>query len=490
MKPVEYVPKLSILLEKEKRLKILVGGRGSTKSTFVADYVLACLELGQLWCCAREYQNTIEESVHRLLTDEVERLELAGFDSDKMHIYHASGGRNFYRGLARNPSGMKSSLTGVHGLWIEEGENLSEDSITKLSASLRPSAKDVQRRIAGEDILMPEIWITMNRGSSKDPISKHWLKRAEKELSRTGIYEDEYMIVVQINCDEVPKRWFVASGLEAERADDEKRLSKAAYDHKWNGAYSDTVEDAIIEPEWFDACIDAHKKLGFDPQGVEVVTHDPSDLGSDSKGLSYRHGVVFLDVRDRGTGDVNEGGDWAAEYALDKKPDWFIWDGDGMGVALRRQFDESFKGKRINLEMFRGSMAVDMPEALFQPSENAKAKTNRQTFKNKRAQYYWLLRERVRLTYEAIQTGKYIDPDELISFSSDIKDIGVLRSELCRIPKKPNGAGLIQIRSKEEMRKLGIESPNMADSVMMSFAIPHAKPKHKNTSPMPSANRW
>jgi phage terminase large subunit len=68
--------------------------------------------------------------------------------------------------------------------------------------------------------------------------------------------------------------------------------------------------------------------------------------------------------------------------------------------------------------------------------------------------------------------GEYSDPDNLISFSSSIKLLQMLRSELCRIPKKPNGAGMIQIMSKEDMRKLGIKSPNMADSVMMALDNP------------------
>ena len=65
--------------------------------------------------------------------------------------------------------------------------------------------------------------------------------------------------------------------------------------------------------------------------------------------------------------------------------------------------------------------------------------------------------------------GKYINPDELISISSDIKMLTQLKSEVCRIPKKPNGNGFIQIMTKEEMRRLKIMSPNMADSLMMSL---------------------
>jgi len=47
-----------------------------------------------------------------------------------------------------------------------------------------------------------------------------------------------------------------------------------------------------------------------------------------------------------------------------------------------------------------------------------------------------------------------------------------IRAEVCRIPRKPNGSGLKQILSKEEMKRLGIDSPNMADPMMMSLANP------------------
>ena len=65
------------------------------------------------------------------------------------------------------------------------------------------------------------------------------------------------------------------------------------------------------------------------------------------------------------------------------------------------------------------------------------------------------------------------DPAQMISFSSSIKDMQRLRSEVCRIPRKRNGNGKFQIMSKDDMKRLlQIDSPNMADSVMMSLAIP------------------
>ena len=64
---IEYVAKLHPVYTKDKRIKIVVGGRASTKSTGIADYVSGKISCGALWCCAREHMNSIEESVHRTM---------------------------------------------------------------------------------------------------------------------------------------------------------------------------------------------------------------------------------------------------------------------------------------------------------------------------------------------------------------------------------------------------------------------------------------
>jgi phage terminase large subunit len=470
---IEYCKKLTPIFTKPKRIKIVVGGRGSAKSTAVADYVAVQMMQGSLWCCAREQLNSIEESVHRTLLDEIDRLNLPGFQDTKTSITHASGGRCFYRGLARNITSLKSTLSGVDGLWIEEGEDLSSNTLRVLTASVRLNAKDTQRALEGEEVKMPEILITMNRGSRKDAMSEKFLKRAESELARCGYYEDELMMVVEVNYTDIPQDWFLLSGLEQERVNDEQNLSPAEYEHKWLGGYMDTVENAIIQPHWFDACIDAHIELGFKAEGQERVTYDPADSGDD-KAIAYIHGVVVKDVQQNHSGEIDTATDWATGYANNIKPDVFIYDAGGMGTGLKRQIATAFKGKRISIEPFNGASGPQNPDSTYDPvgeTQFVNPKSNKECFFNLRAQMYWALRDRIFKTYQAVIKGDYINPDDLISFSSKIEDINQLRAEVCRIPRKPNGAGKIQILSKVEMKKLDIDSPNMADAVMMSMRI-------------------
>lgn len=464
---LRVVDKIAALIPLKKRIKIVVGGRGSAKSIGVGDIMLMLADNGERICAAREFQNSIDDSVHENMKTAINRLGVEGFQPMRDEIRSQSGGEIFYKGLARNVTSLKS-IGNVNRLWIEEGESISANSLKILTPSIRSTAD--------EDSEAPEIWITMNRGSTNDAVAKKYLSRAEQALKRCGYYEDDLMVAVEVNWRDNP--WFPVE-LEQERLDDKENLSGAEYRHIWEGDYYDEVDDSIIPVEWFDAAIDAHEKLGFKPLGSKIVAHDPSDTGKDSKGLCCRHGSVILDIQEKTTGDVNEGSDWATDYAIANNADEYTWDCDGMGISLKRQVQEGLSGKRVNYAMFKGSESPDNPDEPYQKVgieiDPDKTRTNRQTFKNKRAQYYWKMRDRFYSTYRAVVKGEYIDPDKLISLSSEIDCLTALRSEVCRIPKKPNGNGMIQIMTKKEMwDKHKIPSPNMADALMMTMGEPVA----------------
>lgn len=469
--PIVLVPiKMERAVIIPKAVKILKGGRGSGKSESTAGIISARVkDYGVKALCAREFQNSINDSVHAIINRKVVDFGFIGFNLLDSKIDHENGGKVRYRGLARNPEGVKS-FDGFALGWVEEAQAMSKDSIELLEPTFRESGA--------------EIWYTLNPGSSADPISKEHLKPYETELLKNGYYEDDQVMIIEMNYRDNP--WFPEI-LDGKRKKNKEMWSTAKYQHVWEGAFSDEVENSIISSEWFDAAIDAHKKLGWEPTGRKIYSHDPSDLGNDDKGNSFRHGSLLLDCTHSDQGTVNDGCTIATGNAIQKDSEVFVWDGDGMGVALRQQVSTAFKGKKVEQVMFRGSNGVEWPDAIYQriDDNSAHAKTNKQTFKNRRSQAYWELAMRFYKTYLAVVHGKYCDPDEMISISSDIEHISKLRSELCRIPLKPNANGLIQIMTKEEMRRLGIESPNMADSVYMAFSISVTIPKIEYVMPTP-----
>jgi phage terminase large subunit len=202
-----------------------------------------------------------------------------------------------------------------------------------------------------------------------------------------------------------------------------------------------------------------------------MAAHDPSDTGPDSKGYAMRHGIVVLRVEEKTDGSVNEGGHWACGLANNDQVDTYTWDCDGMGAALTEQTANAFKGTNRVIAAFKGSETPDTPDAMYEPTD-ASIIQGRQTFKdtfhNKRSQYYFDLRDRIYRTYRAVEFKEYCDPDKLISFSSKIQLLSKVRAELCRMPVKPNGSGLLELYTKQAMKaKFKIQSPNLGDSVMM-----------------------
>lgn len=456
--------KLLPLITTPKRIKIVVGGRGSSKSIGVGDIMLMFADQGERICATREFQNSVDDSVHENLKEAIGRLGVGGFDPQAKKIISQSGGEIFYKGLARNITSMKS-VGNVKRLWIEEGESISSNSLKVLTPSIRSTAG---ANSAEED--PPEIWVTMNRASKKDAIAQKYLSRAEKQLKKTGFYEDDLLMVVELNWRDNP--WF-PSELNQERLDDFKNLSRAEYRHIWEGDYYDEIENSIIPVEWFDAAIDAHLTLGFEPRGFKVTSHDPSD-GGDNKGIAVRHGSVFTRIGEIETADVNDGFDEAGNEAIENLSDRFVWDGGGMGVSLRRQASTLFGGKYITYEMFNGGASVEDPDEIYEKAgssnETTRPKTNKETFVNLRAQKAWQLRDRFYRTWLAIEKRKYFDPDQLISICSEGNNIDDIRAEVCRMPRKMRSDGKIQLVSKEDLKKKPYEmpSPGMFDSMMMA----------------------
>jgi phage terminase large subunit len=460
-------------VNKPQPIIVIVGGRGSGKSIAVGDILTFEMEAkGYDVYCLREFQESISDSVHRVFESSIkDRLKLDGWEIQKNTVIAPNGAKTTYKGANRNPDAMQSAQ-GYLRSWFEEAHRASETSLDKLLPTIlrNPGAKCI---------------FTANPQSSGDAFSKRFIVPYQQQIEKNGYYEDELHYIVFVNWKDNP--WWNGEQ-EALRKWDYDNLPRAKYDWIWEGKFLDTVDNAIISAEWFDACIDAHKKLGFTAQGQERVAYDPADTG-DAKAVAYIHGVVVKDVRSKTDGHVDTATDWACDFAQAIKPDCFTWDADGMGAGLKRQIMDAFKGKKMTLAAFHGSAMADMPDARYEPldGDSRAAKTNRDTFFNLRAQCYWLLRDRMFKTWQAVERGKYHNPDDLISFSSEIKELQGLRSELCRIPRKFNGAGRIQLVAKPDMKKEGIDSPNMADAVMMLMKIPREDTVYES---MEFASEW
>lgn len=144
--------------DRQARYRVLHGGRGSAKSWSVARALIGrAVSRRTRWLCCREYQTSIRESVHRLLTTQIEDLGLAHlFVVQRDAILGPHGSEFAFKGLSDGSLDSLKSYEAFDGAWIEEGQSVSRRSLQILKPTIRRPGS--------------EIWITLNPENEEDPV--------------------------------------------------------------------------------------------------------------------------------------------------------------------------------------------------------------------------------------------------------------------------------------------------------------------------------
>ena len=108
------------LFESNWREAAIYGGRFSLKSHTVARYLLIeARRSKKRIACFREFQNSINESSHQLLTDLIRQYGLHEFQVTNNSIVNTINGSDFiFKGLHRNEQNVKST-EGIDIAWVE-----------------------------------------------------------------------------------------------------------------------------------------------------------------------------------------------------------------------------------------------------------------------------------------------------------------------------------------------------------------------------------
>jgi phage terminase large subunit len=126
------------------RYKVAYGGRGGGKSWGIATYLLAQAASRPLRVlCCREFQTSIRESVHRLLSDMIEKHGLGNrFEILEKSIRSHSGSEFLFEGLRHNVGRIRS-LEGIDKVWVEEAANVSKSSWEVLIPTIRKDGSEI-----------------------------------------------------------------------------------------------------------------------------------------------------------------------------------------------------------------------------------------------------------------------------------------------------------------------------------------------------------
>ena len=157
----KFPPKLKFLF-KPAPYKVLYGGRGGAKSWGMARaLLLKGMEDKLLILCAREFQNSIDESVHRLLSTQIEAMGLEKFYKVQDKTIKGENGSEFlFKGLKVNVSSIKS-FEGADIVWVEEAQTVSKNSWEVLIPTIRKKNS--------------EIWVSFNPSLEDDDTYKRFV---------------------------------------------------------------------------------------------------------------------------------------------------------------------------------------------------------------------------------------------------------------------------------------------------------------------------
>lgn len=263
---VEFPEKLECLF-KPSRYKVLYGGRGGAKSWGVARALLTLGAAKPLRIlCAREFQNSISESVHALLNDQVKALGLESFYEVQNTTIRGKNGTEFYfAGLRHNVTKIKS-FEGVDIVWCEEAQTISKTSWDTLIPTIRKEGS--------------EIWVTFNPSLEMD-----------ETYQRFVVKPPTNSIVQKINWQDNP--WF--PDVLRQEKDDLKEKDPDAYLTVWEGHCKQTLDGAIYANEVRKATEDG--RFTRVPYDESKPVHTFWDLGRADKTAIWFAQIIGFEFR-------------------------------------------------------------------------------------------------------------------------------------------------------------------------------------------------
>ena len=168
-------------LFKPYRYKVFHGGRGGAKSwTFATALVILAIQKPLRILCGREFQRSISDSVHSLLSDVIARLGVGDlFVIKRDAIEGVNGSRFVFSGFRHNIQSVKSK-EGIDIVWCEEANTLSRESLDVLVPTVRKPGS--------------ELWFSFNCDSVDDPVYSDFVVNTKPDslVEKVSYYDNPW----------------------------------------------------------------------------------------------------------------------------------------------------------------------------------------------------------------------------------------------------------------------------------------------------------
>ena len=194
------------------------------------------------------------------------------------------------------------------------------------------------------------------------------------------------------------------------------------------GEFPTSSDQQLIDIGWVEA---AFKRKGTET-GICRMAVDVARFGRDKTVIGIRRGDTLVHLKAIGKLDTMAVVGLVKSLAFEYSPELVFVDSVGIGSGV--------VDRLIELDV-AGVISVNV----------GLSANNKDRFRNKRAELYWGLRER-------LWEGRISLPQN-----------DSILSELCALKYNHSSTGLLQIEKKEEMKKRGLPSPDHADMLAMLY---------------------
>lgn len=301
---INFLAAFKELFNEAWRYIVFYGGRSSGKSTSVA---LALLLRGRnkklRILCTREIQNSIADSVHKLLKDLINKYEFTDYEVTKDAIRNTITGTEFiFKGLKHNINEIKST-EGVDICWVEEAQSVTKESLDILIPTIRKEGS--------------QIIVTYNRFNELDPVHVYFAINA-----RPNSY------VHKVNYDVLERNGLLPDVIKAEIEAD--RSNPSLFAHKWLGEPIEQSDKAIIGR---DKVLNAMNRTVEGDGQIEIGV-DVARMGNDRTVFWKRKGLKTIDTATHSKLRTNEVCDVLEQFADFDKSVLIKIDDTGVGGGV------------------------------------------------------------------------------------------------------------------------------------------------------------
>jgi phage terminase large subunit len=335
-KPVtaEFPEKLAPLFEPHP-YKVLYGGRDGCKSWSIARALLILGAQKPLRIlCARETMDSIRESVHQLLTDQISNLGLDDFYKPLQSEIRGLNGTEFvFAGLRKQTVGSLKSYEAIDICWVEEASVVSRRSLTILLPTIRKPGS--------------EIWFSLNPDLETDAVYQDFIVNPPKGSFVCKISYHDNSWLSQESKDKIATL---------------KERDPDTFHHVYEGATRSTVEGAIYKEQIRQAEIDGR---------IRAVPYDPLmpvdtfwDLGFADRVSIWAAQRTPFEIRIL---RYFEGDHQAIDYYLREMQTWgyvfgtcFLpWDGGTRSLGTGKSIEELMRLKGFKVRVNRQLSVAD-----------------------------------------------------------------------------------------------------------------------------------